>query len=87
MAYEEHSSKVSAWREGRFIVLPDAEREDCTVWVGAEADSSQSVKWEGLLAVRLSCNRARICAVPFWVSTFGAPRSLRCRRRPLTRRR
>ena len=67
MEYEEHSSKASAWREGRFIVLPDAEREDCTVWVGAGADWSRSVRWEGLLAVRLSCNRARVCAVPFWV--------------------
>jgi hypothetical protein len=67
MEYDEHPSKASAWREDRFIVLPDAEREDCTVWAGAEADSSQSVKWEGLLAYRLSGDRARICAVPFWV--------------------
>jgi hypothetical protein len=67
MEYEVHPSKASAWREGRFIVLPDAEREDCTVWVGVEADSSQSVKWEGLLARRLGADRARICAVPFWV--------------------
>lgn len=48
-------------------MLPDAELEDCTVWVGAEADSAGSVKWEGLLARRLSSGRARICAVPFWV--------------------
>jgi hypothetical protein len=67
MEYDEHPSKASAWREGRFVVLPDAEREDCTVWVGVEADSAQSVKWEGLLARRLSGKRARICAVPFWV--------------------
>jgi hypothetical protein len=65
--YDEHPSKASAWRDGRFVVLPDAELEDCTVWVGAEADSTGSVKWEGLLARRLSAERARICAVPFWV--------------------
>jgi hypothetical protein len=64
--YDEHPSKASAWREGRLVVLSDAELEDCTVWVGADADSSNSIKWEGLLACRLSVARARICAVPFW---------------------
>jgi hypothetical protein len=67
MEYEEHPSKASTWREGRFIVLPDAEQEGCTVWVGAALDSSQAVTWEGLLARRLTGDRARICAVPFWV--------------------
>ncbi|MDX6320119.1 MAG: hypothetical protein QOC86_86 [Gaiellales bacterium] len=64
--YGEHPSKVSAWREGGFVVLPDAELEDCTVWVGAAANRSDAVKWEGLLARRLSDSRARVCAVPFW---------------------
>jgi hypothetical protein len=64
---DEHPSRAAAWRGGRFVVLPDAEREDCTVWVGAEAHSAGTVRWEGLLARRLSDERARICAVPFWV--------------------
>jgi hypothetical protein len=65
--YDEHPSKASAWRDGRFVVLPDAESADCTVWVGAEQHSEGAVKWEGLLARRLGPDRARICAVPFWV--------------------
>lgn len=65
--HDEHPSKASAWRDVRFVVLPDAEVEDCTVWAGAEAHTSGAVKWEGLLARRLSGGRARICAVPFWV--------------------
>jgi len=64
--FEEHPSKAAAWRAGRFVVLPDAELEDCTVWVGADADSDGLVRWEGLLARRLSSTTARICAVPFW---------------------
>lgn len=65
--FEEHPSRAAAWRAGRFVVLPDAELEDCTVWVGADAGSEGSVTWEGLLARRLSSTTARICAVPFWV--------------------
>jgi hypothetical protein len=63
--YDEHPSKASASREGRFVVLADAELEDCTVWVAAGANQSTSIKWEGLLARRDA--RARVCAVPFWV--------------------
>lgn len=65
--FDEHPSKVSAWRDGRFVVLPDAELEDVTVWVAAEADTEGGVKWEGLLGRRLSSDRARVCAIPFWV--------------------
>ncbi|HTN25602.1 MAG TPA: DUF4265 domain-containing protein [Solirubrobacteraceae bacterium] len=65
--YDEHPSKAAAWRKGRFVVLPDAELEDCTVWVAAEVNSSTSISWEGLLARRLGDGRARMCAVPFWV--------------------
>jgi hypothetical protein len=58
--FDEHPSKAAGWRDGRFLVLPDAEQVDCTVWVGAEADSAGSVKWEGLLARRLSDERAHL---------------------------
>lgn len=65
--YDEHPSKASALRDGRLVVLPDAEAEDCTVWFSAERASSGSVKWEGLLARRLGPDRARLCAIPFWL--------------------
>lgn len=58
---------MSAWRAGRYVVLPDAELEDCTVWVGAREATDGLVTWEGLLARRLAPDRARVCAVPFWV--------------------
>jgi hypothetical protein len=65
--FEEHPSKASAWRAGRYVVLPDAELEDCTVWVGTSEATDGLVTWEGLLARRLAPDRARVCAVPFWV--------------------
>lgn len=65
--YEEHSSKASSWREGQFVVLPDAEEADVTVWFGDSADASGATLWEGLLAKREGRDRARVCAVPFWV--------------------
>ena len=65
--YEEHPSKASAWRDGRFVVLPDAEDADCTIWFGIEPSAESDPRWEGLLGRRLDDDRARICAVPFWV--------------------
>lgn len=65
--HDEHPSKTAAWRDGEFVVLPDAESEDCTIWVAVEEHSGGTVKWEGLLARRLGHDRARVCAVPFWV--------------------
>lgn len=65
--YEEHPSKASSWREGQFVVLPDAEEADVTVWFGESADASGATLWEGLLAKREGRDRARVCAVPFWL--------------------
>lgn len=66
--YEEHPSKASSWRDGHFVVLEDATCENCTVWFSrADADAASGGLWEGLLARRLAPDRARICAVPFWL--------------------
>ena len=65
--FEEHPSKAAAWRYGGFVVLPDAEAEDCTIWFRLEPDADSDMRWEGLLGRRLSDDRARVCAVPFWV--------------------
>jgi Domain of unknown function (DUF4265) len=65
--FKEHPSKVAAWRDGRFIVLPDAAAADCTIWFGLEPDEPSEVQWEGLLGRRLGEDQARVCAVPFWL--------------------
>ena len=65
--YEEHPSKVSAWKEGSFVVAAFAEDADCTVWMAFGEDDDGEPAWEGLLAKRLNESRARIAAVPFWV--------------------
>ena len=64
--YEEHPSKATSWRGGRFVVLPEGESANCTVWFVVEEDSA-GVHWEGLLATGLSEDRACISAVPFWL--------------------
>jgi hypothetical protein len=65
--FREHPSKVAAWRDGRFVVHPDAAAADCTIWFGIEPDEPGQVQWEGLLGLRLGEDRARVCAVPFWL--------------------
>jgi hypothetical protein len=65
--YEEHPSKASAWRDGRFVVLPEAEQAGSTVWAAVETESPDSVRWEGLLARRLPGERASVCSIPFWL--------------------
>ena len=65
--FEEHPSKAAAWRHGGFVVLPDAEAADCTIWFGLEPDADGEPQWEGLLGRRLEDGRARVCAVPFWL--------------------
>jgi Domain of unknown function (DUF4265) len=65
--FEEHPSKVAAWRNGHFIVLPDAAGVDCTIWFGIAPDESGEVRWEGLLGRRLGEDHALVCAVPFWL--------------------
>jgi hypothetical protein len=71
IAHYEHPSKAATWRRGEFVVLPDAEAEDCTVWFAASDDTDGNVGWEGLLCNRLSPDRARVCAVPFWLFDIG----------------
>lgn len=65
--YEEHPSKTSAWRDGRFVVHPEAAAEDSTVWFGTGDSGPEGLIWEGLLCRRLSDERVRICAIPFWL--------------------
>jgi hypothetical protein len=64
---EEHPSKATTWQDGVFVVSPEADRANVTVWVSAEAHTGGSVKWELLLATKLSADRARLAAVPYWV--------------------
>jgi hypothetical protein len=65
--YEEHPSTAASWRDGQFVVFPDAEAADLTVWFGAKVGAGGDVFWEGLLAKRTGSDRARVCGVPFWV--------------------
>jgi hypothetical protein len=60
-------SKVTAWRDGRLVVHPDAERADCTVWLSVADGSGPELGWEGMLARRVGTDRARVCAMPFWI--------------------
>jgi hypothetical protein len=62
--YSEHPSRTAAWRDGAFVVHPDAAAEDCTVWVPVV---DGPVDWEGLLACRTGPDSARISAIPLWV--------------------
>jgi hypothetical protein len=62
--YFEHPTRATAWRDGRFVVHPDAEAEDCTVWFRLP---DGPVGCEGLLARRTGPTSARICAVPLWI--------------------
>lgn len=64
--HDEHPSKVGAWRDGKFVVHPDAASEDCTVWFPMGHDDEGDGRWEGLLAQRFAPDRARICAIPLW---------------------
>lgn len=62
--YIEHPSKASRFQQGAYVVHPEAEVEDSTVWLplGMEADGVQ--RWEGLLGIRLAPDTVRVCAVP-----------------------
>ena len=64
---EEHPSKATTWIDGVFVVSPDADKANVTVWVSAEAHTDGAVKWELLSATKLSADRARLTAVPFFV--------------------
>jgi hypothetical protein len=61
---DEHPAKVTAWRDGAFVVHPDAEADDDVVWSYVH---DGPVMWEGLRARRLAEDRARLAAIPFWV--------------------
>lgn len=64
---EEHPSKATTWVDGVFVVSPEADGANLTVWVSAEAHTGGAVKWELLSAQRLSADRARVWSVPYWV--------------------
>jgi hypothetical protein len=61
--FDEHPSKATTWRDGDFVVHPDAAAEDATVWAFLH---DGPVQWEGLLARRIAEDRARLAAIPFW---------------------
>lgn len=65
--YEEHPSKAASWRNGQFVMLPDAETADSTVWFGIKEPGKDGVLWEGLLARQVGSDRGRVCGVPFWL--------------------
>jgi hypothetical protein len=63
--YDEHPSKVARARgSGPVEIHPEAAGADCTIWVPFDLDGT---RWEGVLARRLAPDRARVCAIPFWV--------------------
>jgi hypothetical protein len=62
--FDEHPSKVTTWRDGDFVIHPDADREDETIWAFVH---DGPVTWEGLSARRIAEDRARLTAIPFWV--------------------
>lgn len=64
--YQEHPSKVAAWRDGQFIAMPEAEQADSTVWFAFGGDED-GPKWEGLLAARDDAGTAMVLSVPFFV--------------------
>jgi hypothetical protein len=64
---EEHPSKATTWIDGVFVVSPEADRANLTVWVSADAHTDGAVKWELLSATKLSADRARLTSVPFFV--------------------
>lgn len=64
---EEHPSKATTWVDGVFVVSPEADKANLTVWVSAEAHTDGAVKWELLSAQKLSADRARLLSVPFFV--------------------
>jgi hypothetical protein len=70
-SYDEHPSKVGAWREGRFVVHPDAALANCTVWFPMGHDANGVGRWEGLLAQRLASDRALVCAIPFFAQSVN----------------
>jgi hypothetical protein len=68
--YLEHPSRASRWTGGVFEVLPEAGDEDATVWFSStdhSGDGESGAVWEGLLARRISEDRAEIAAVPVFV--------------------
>lgn len=69
--FDEHPSRASSWRDGAFVVHPDALQEDTTVWFPVGEATDGRIVWEGLLARSTGPGRARICAVPFWVPALG----------------
>lgn len=80
--FEEHPSRVATWRDGRFVVLPDAVEEDCTVWFPVDRGRDHAIAWEGLLARRTGPDRAVVCAVPFWLYDVNLGDEVVLRQRP-----
>lgn len=64
--HQEHPSKVAAWRDGQFVVMPEAEQADSTVWF-AFSNDEDGPQWEGLLAAQSDDGTATVLSVPFFV--------------------
>lgn len=65
-SYWEHPSKASRYANGAFIAYPAALEEDTTLWFAFD-EARES--WEGILAIRVADDRARLVGVPLW--TYG----------------
>ncbi|MEM9200079.1 MAG: DUF4265 domain-containing protein [Actinomycetota bacterium] len=63
-AYLEHPARPTRPAGDEYLVFPDALNENATVWFAFEPD-----RWEGVLAVRITPDRARLVGVPLW--TYG----------------
>lgn len=66
--FREHPSLVTRLADGSFALLDDAADETCTVWFSLEPGAQGEPDWEGLLAVRVDADRARIAAVPLFAN-------------------
>lgn len=64
--YREHPSKPASWQNGQFVVSPEAERADCTVWFAFDTDGDDP-SWEGLLATAGDDETVTVRSIPFFV--------------------
>jgi hypothetical protein len=61
MTCREHPSRVAKLLEGRLVIYPPAEAEDCTIWVPLPDGEDE---WEGILAKRLRDKNAELVGIP-----------------------
>jgi hypothetical protein len=64
----EHPTRCKA---GEFVVLPEADQADETVWFPLEPTREGEESWEGLLCKEIAPNRVRIAAIPAFTYAPG----------------